>query len=290
MEINRLHPQARAALSVQRREPLTIDNLADVRRSMVDAAPVEVGPGPDIRRVVDVDADGVRCRLYSDADGAAAAIVYAHGGGWVLGDLDTHDGFCRQLAASTGWAVLSVDYRRAPESPYPAAIDDVERALRWLRRSTERVAVAGDSAGGHLAAVLARRARDAGIPIAAQVLICPVIDPAMEYPDLDEYGLRGDEMRFFWDAYAPPGVDRAHPDLSPLLAELAGLAPALIITAELDVLCDEAERYAARLIEAGVHVTATRYQALIHNFPRKLALFDAAYAAVGQIAAVLARA
>ncbi len=267
-----------------------MDNLADVRRSMVQAAPVEVGPGPQIRRAVDVDADGVRCRLYTDSEGdGGPAILYAHGGGWVLGDLDTHDGFCRQLAASTGWAVLAVDYRRAPESPYPAAIDDVERALRWLCRSAGRVAVAGDSAGGHLAAVLARRARDAGIPIAAQVLICPVIDPAMDYPDLDEYGLHRDEMRFFWDAYAPPDVDRAQPDLSPLRAELTGLAPALVITAELDVLCDEAERYAARLMQAGVPVTASRYQALVHNFPRKLKLFDAAYAAVGQIAATLAR-
>jgi acetyl esterase len=112
----------------------------------------------------------------------------------------------------------------------------------------------------------------------------------MDYPDLDAYGLHRDEMRFFWDAYAPPGIDRTQPDLSPLRADLAGLAPALVITAELDVLCDEGERYAARLIEAGVPVTATRYQALVHNFPRKLALFDAAYPAIAQIAAVLSRA
>jgi acetyl esterase len=297
MDVNRLHPQARAALATQRREPLTVDNLAAVRRGMVEFAPFEVGAGPAIRLVADVDADGVPCRLYSDRDGAAPVIVYAHGGGWVLGDLETHDGFCRQLSASTGWAVLAVDYRRAPEFAYPAAIDDVERALHWLRRTggghgldTGRLAVAGDSAGGHLAAVLARRARDAGIAIAAQVLVCPVIDPAMDYPDLDAYGLHRDEMRFFWDAYAPPGIDRTQPDLSPLRADLAGLAPALVITAELDVLCDEGERYAARLIEAGVPVTATRYQALVHNFPRKLALFDAAYPAIAQIAAVLSRA
>jgi acetyl esterase len=122
------------------------------------------------------------------------------------------------------------------------------------------------------------------------VLICPVIDPAMAYPELDKYGLHRDEMRFFWDAYAPPGVDRAQPDLSPLRAELAGLPPALVITAQLDGLCDEGEEYAARLMTAGVSVTATRYQGLIHNFPRKLALFDAAYLAVAQIAAMLRKA
>ncbi|HKS97883.1 MAG TPA: alpha/beta hydrolase fold domain-containing protein, partial [Rugosimonospora sp.] len=132
-----------------------------------------------------------------------------------------------------------------------------------------------------------RRARDAGAGLAAQVLICPVLDPAADYPALDGYGLDRHEMRFFWDAYAPPGVDRSQPDLDPLRADLAGLPPAVIITAELDVLRDEAERYAAALLRAGVPVVAARYQGMVHNFPRKLALFDAAHAAVAQIAAVL---
>ncbi|HEX8347721.1 MAG TPA: alpha/beta hydrolase, partial [Actinoplanes sp.] len=220
-----------------------------------------------------------------------------HGGGWVLGDLETHDGLCRTLAAATGWSVLAVDYRRAPEAPYPAAADDVERALRWLRADgatahaldPTRIAIAGDSAGGHLAAATARRARDAGDPLAAQILLCPVIDPAMSYPDLDGYGLHRDEMQFFWDAYAPPGTDRTHPDLDLLRADPAGLPPALIITAELDVLCDEGERYGAQLMAADVPVICTRYQGLVHNFPRKLALFDAADVAVAQIAAFLRR-
>jgi acetyl esterase len=299
MDPTRLHPQARLALGVQRRAPLALENLAEVRRSMVDATADEVGAGPVVRTVLDVDAGGVPARLYLDAVGGdIPAVLYAHGGGWVLGDRDTHDGLCRALAVASGWAVLAVDYRRAPEHPYPAAVDDVGLALAWLRGAgatahgldPDRVAVAGDSAGGHLAAVTARRARDAGLRLAAQILICPVIDPAADYPELDGYGLHRDEMRFYWDAYAPAGVDRAGPDLDPLRADLAGLPPAVVITAELDILCAEGERYAAGLLRAGVPVVSARYQGLNHNFPRKLALFDAAPAAVAQIAAVLRRA
>ncbi len=287
MDPARLHPQARAALGVQRRVPLTVDNLAGVRRSMIEATPAEVGAGPRLRRVVDLDAGGVPARLYRDGDdGDTPVLLYAHGGGWVMGDLDTHDGLCRHLARATGWTVLSVDYRRAPEHPWPAAVDDVDRALAWL--GERRVALAGDSAGAHLAAVVARRARDAGRPVAAQVLICPVLDPAMSYPDLDDYGLHRDEMRFFWDAFVPP-ADRAHPDADPATADPAGLPPAVVVTAEFDVLRDEGERYAARLQAAGVPVVCTRYQGVNHNFVRKLALFDAAHVAVAQIAAALHR-
>src|SRR5439155_15989751 len=180
--------------------------------------------------------------------------------------------------------------------PYPAAIDDMAHALDWLHHTAtthqldpDRIAVAGDSVGGHLAAVTARRARDAGRGIAAQILLCPVIDPPANYPALDEYGLDRDEMRFFWDAYAPPGIDRTHPDLNPLRANLTGLAPAVIITAELDLLSEEGERYAAQLFNAEVPVISARYQGLIHNFPRKLALFDAAHTALAQVATALHR-
>lgn len=298
MDVSRLHPQARAALGVQRRAPMSLATVPDMRRSMSEGTPAEVGPGPAIRTVADVDAGGVAARLYHDrARGDTPVILYAHGGGWVMGGLDTHDGLCRVLASVSGWAVLSVDYGLAPEHPYPGPLDDVQRALGWLRGpgaaeyglDPSRIAVAGDSAGGHLAAVTARRARDAGAGLAGQVLICPVIDPTAEYPPLDEYGLSGDEMRFFWDAYAPSGVDRGHPDLDPMRADLTGLPPAVVITAELDVLCEEGERYAAALFAAGVPVVSTRYQGLVHNFPRKLALFDAAPVAVAQIAAALSR-
>ncbi|GIJ51452.1 putative lipase/esterase [Virgisporangium aliadipatigenens] len=297
MDPDRLHPQARAALGGQHRDPLTVDNLDAVRRGMRDATAQEVGPGRPVRRVLDLDAAGVPVRLYDDGTAdAAPVLLWAHGGGWVLGDLDTHDGLCRSLALETGWAVLAVDYRRAPEHPYPAAIEDLERVRGWLEASgrahgldPERVAVAGDSAGGQLATVVARRARDAGRPVAAQALVCPVVGPATDYPPLDAYGLHRDEMRFFWNAYAPAGVDRDHPDLDPLRADLSGMPPTVIITAELDVLCAEAEEYAARLAAAGVPVVCSRYTGLIHNFPRKLALFDAAPFAIAQIAAALRR-
>ncbi|MGK5740182.1 alpha/beta hydrolase [Micromonospora sp. URMC 103] len=296
MDRSRLHPQARAAMQVQQRVPLTRATLPAARLSMVRATRDEVGSGPAIRSVTAVDAGGVPARLYRDGDHDAAPVVlYAHGGGWVMGSVDTHDGLCRQLAAASGWAVLSVDYRLAPEHPYPAALDDMAHALAWLRGpgaaqhglDPGRIAVAGDSAGGHLAAVTARRARDEGIRLAGQLLVCPVVDPAADYPALDDYGLDRDEMRFFWDAFAPPAVDRTQPDLDPLRADLTGLPPAVIITAELDLLSAEGERYGAALLAAGVPVTAARYQGLIHNFPRKLALFDAAHVALAQLAAAL---
>ncbi len=294
------YPQTRASIGAQQKVPLHRDRLAEIRRSMVDAVEVEVGAGPPLAAVRDVDAGGVPARLFRPAaERDLPVVVYLHGGGWVLGDLDTHDGVCRLLADRSGCAVLALHYRRAPEHPYPAALEDLDAALAWLRGTgaaghgldASRLAIAGDSAGGHLAAVGARRARDAGTPFAFQVLCCPVIDPRMRYPDLDAYGLTGEEMRFFWDAFAPPGeVDRAHPDLAPLHADLAGLPPALVMTAELDVLRDEGEAYAAALATAGVPTVAVRYPGLNHNFQRKLALFDAAPLAVAQAAEAVRRA
>lgn len=284
MDLSRLHPQARSAIGTQIRVPLGIENLPDVRRSMVDAVAAEVGAGRSLHSVTDVDAGGVPARFYRDGPDDAPVLLYAHGGGWVMGDLDTHDGLCRGLAAETGWAVLAVDYRLAPESPYPAAVEDLTRALDWLRAQGLRAGAGGDSAGGHLAAVLARQAADAGSPLLAQVLICPALDPAMAYPELDDFGLHRDEMRFFWDAFAPDGLPAA---ADPMRMDPAGLPPAVVVTAELDVLRDEAERYAHRLQAAGVPVISTRYQGVNHNFVRKLALFDAAGVAVAQIGAAL---
>ena len=294
-----LHPQTRAALAAQPGEPLTRDNIEAVRASMRNAIGVEVGrPGVMVPVVEDRVADGVPCRLYDPRNGHGAPVaVYLHGGGWVMGDLDTHDGICRRLADRSGCAVLSVAYRLAPEHPYPAAVEDVETAVAWLRKNAtdhgvdaSRLAVVGDSAGGHLAAVAARRARDAGEPYACQVLIYPVLDPGMateSYRTCVDVGLGAPEMRFFWDAFAPPGVDRNDPDLAPLNASLAGLPPTLLITAEHDPLRDEGEAYGAALAEAGVPVTVTRYQGVNHGFARKLALFDAAVAAADQAAAAL---
>lgn len=289
-----LFPQARAQISGQVKVPLSLETLPASRQSMVDGVPIEVGAGPAVKAVHDVDAGGVPARLFVPDD-ARGALVYAHGGGWVLGGLETHDAVGRALADAAGAAVLLVDYRRAPEHPYPAALDDMDAAADWLRGpgaaeyglDASRLAIAGDSAGGHMAAVGARRARDRGTPYVYQVLLCPVIDPAQAYPPLDEYGLDSDEMRYFWDAFCPAGVDRDHVDLSPLKADLAGLPPALVVTAEYDVLRDEGEAYAAALVGAGVPTVAVRYVGLNHNFQRKLAIFDAAPLALAQVAAAL---
>ncbi len=260
---------------------------------MLDAVGEQVGPVRPVRHVHDLDADGVPVRLYRDSTAPVTPVLlYAHGGGWVLGDLTTHDGLCRLLAAETGWSVVAVDYRRAPESPFPAAFEDLDVVIGWLHRHGQRhaldpttMAVAGDSAGGLLAAVTAHRARDAGRGFAAQVLICPVTSPAQGYPDLGNDALQPAEMTDFWDAFAPPGTDRAA--LDPFQGDPTGLPPAVIVTAELDILRDEAERYAAHLTAAGVPVIATRYLGTFHNFPRKLALTPDASVAVAQIAAAL---
>lgn len=295
-----LHPQVRAALAARPRpagqdidaDPLGA--LATARSAMLAAVPAECGPPVPVARVSDVDADGVPCRLYVPAPGVPV-LVYAHGGGWAMGSTDIVDAFCRRIADRSGCAVLSVGYRLAPEHPYPAAVDDVETALGWLRRTGQdldvsRVAIGGDSAGGHLAAVVARRQRDAGRPLSYQVLIYPVIDPAMSsqsYRQLGEHGLDRATMARFWDLFVPDPADRGTPDVAPLTAPLAGLPPTLLITAEYDVLRDEGERYGVELLAAGVPVVTVRYQGVNHGFVRKLALFDAAGPATDQIAMAL---
>jgi acetyl esterase len=292
-----LHPQARAALAGGESTPLTVENLP-VDRAEGDATALMVsGPPIGLPVVRDVEPG----RLYDPRNGhGAPVLVYLHGGGWVMGSIETVDGVCRRIAHRSGCAVLAVRYRLAPEHPWPAAIEDAEAAVAWLRTNAEahgldasRLAVAGDSAGGNLAAVLARRARDQGNPFALQVLVYPIIDgvagSAVGDPATGrEYGLTSGDMAFFWDCYVPAGVDRKDPDLSPIYAEsLAGLPPALVITAEHDVLREEGEAYAAALLEAGVPVVLTTYQGLIHSFFRKLASFDGAAAAVDQVAAAV---
>jgi acetyl esterase len=213
--------------------------------------------------------------------------LYVHGGGWVLHDLETHDAFCRELAHRTGWALLAVDYRRAPEHPYPAPLDDVERAARWLREegrglrlATEMVAGIGDSAGANLLAGLAVRAPDL---LDALVLMYPAVDTAADYADEDNAALDAASMDVFWDAYAS-GDARENPEVSPLRADLATFPPTLLITAEHDILRDQGEAFAAALAAAGVDVTAWRALGTMHGFwrhPKELAASRAAIVAVG---------
>lgn len=291
----RLHPQVRALPDVT--GPIDPARLDEQRRAVADNTPVEAGAGVPVHHVEDVDADGVPCRLYRPADGPLPVIVYTHGGGWVDGGLTSHDPLCRLLAVRSGAAVLAVDYRLAPEHPFPAAPDDVDRAIDWVRSSgaalsldAGRVALSGDSSGGHLAAVAARRSRDRGIEVRAQALFYPVMDPAgTTWGDVVFPGLKAPNLRWCWDVFAPAHVDRGHPDVSPARGDLRGLPPTLVVTAEHDILTTEAEGYAAALAEAGVSSVTFRAQGQVHGFVRRLARFDAAHAAVDLAAGHLAR-
>jgi acetyl esterase/lipase len=243
-------------------------------------------------------------RVYTPQGGGPfPLLVYFHGGGWVLGGLDTHDGVCRQLAHGAGATVMSVDYRLAPEHPYPAAVDDCYAAVAWAGKhggqiggDPGRIAIAGDSAGGHLTCVTALRARDEGGPhLVFQIPIYPVTDRALDKPSYVEnakgYLLETDAMHWFWGHFLPPGTDEAQPYVSPLRAkDLRGLAPALVITAEFDPLRDEGELYAKRLQDAGVATTLRRFDGMIHGFFGMGAVLDAAKTAIGESTAALRRA
>jgi acetyl esterase/lipase len=227
-------------------------------------------------------------------------IVYFHGGGWTIGDLDTGDGVCRFLALEVPATVLSVDYRLAPEHPFPAAVEDALAAFRWaatdntrLGVDPDRIAVAGDSAGGNLAAAVSLLARDGGGPSPAmQALIYPVTDAVGGQPSRDEFAagflLTKADMDWFERHYLPPGIDHADPRVSMLRADdLSGLPPAYVTTAGFDPLRDEGEAYAARMQEAGVRVTLCRHPGLIHGFANLTAVSDTANAAMLELAAAL---
>lgn len=244
----------------------------------------------------------LRVRVYSPGGRTPLpALVYLHGGGWVICDLDTHDNQCRALAGAAGCVVVSVDYRLAPEHPWPAALDDADTAHAWtlgeaagLGVDPARVGIGGDSAGGNLAAALCLRRRDAGgPPPAVQVLLYPPLDHRFDtasYRDNGEYLLSRDDMEWFWAHYLGDRGRGDHPLVSPLRAgDLAGLPAALVVTAEYDVLRDEAETYAERLRAAGVPVILRRYEGMIHGFLGQRGVVDRATQAVAEIGADLAR-
>ena len=231
--------------------------------------------------------------------GALPVVMYFHGGGWVLGDVETHDRLIREIANGAHAAVVFVDYSRPPEARYPVAIEEAYAATKWVSENGKtinvdcsRLAVAGDSVGGNMAAVVTLLAKQRGGPqIHFQVLFYPVTDADFDTPSYQQfaegYFLTREAMKWFWDHYAPDVAIRTQSTASPLRAtidQLRGLPPALVINGECDVLRDEGEAYARKLIQAGVHVTALRYMGTIHDFVMLNAITDtpAARSAIAQ--------
>jgi acetyl esterase len=304
-----LDPQARAmidrtaALNLPPTRQMTPAQARDSVRQRSAALPrEEVASVRD--HAVPVAGGAITVRVFTPRGAAPKpALVYFHGGGWLTGDVETHEGICRTLANAAGCVVASVDYRLAPEFTFPTAAEDACAAMRWVAEharelgvDARRLAVGGDSAGGNLAAVAALMARDrGGPPLALQVLVYPVTDCDFERPSYRENAegclLTADSMRYYWDLYVPNAADRVSPYVSPLrAASLAGLPPALVITAEYDPLRDEGEAYARALAAAGVPVTHSRYPGMIHAFFRFTNVLDAARAAVAEVVAALQKA
>jgi acetyl esterase len=258
------------------------------RRRMDDDAPALFGEADPVASSEDADADGVRVRFYRPAERELPGLVWFHGGGWTIGSLDSHDRLCRTLAVRSGCVVVSVDYRLAPEHPYPAAVEDAWTATLWASRRFAVLAIGGDSAGGHLAAVVAIRARDRGIPLALQALVYPATDGGLDTRSFRDHAdvpnLTREVMHWFWDQFCPV-ERRPEPEASVLRApDLRGVAPALVLTAEYDVLRDEGEAYARRLLDADVPVTLTRYDGQIHGFLRMPAAIERANDAIDEVA------
>ncbi len=248
-------------------------------------------PLPELAKAEDIRVDGaagpIAARLFATARTRAPTIVYFHGGGWVAGDLLTHERQARTLAIEAEAVVVSIDYRRPPEAPFPASFDDCLAATRWaaanigkLGGDAARLAVAGDSAGGNLAAAVALASRNGGPPLAAQLLIYPAVDLAGNYGSAAEnarfpsrqenakgYFLTGDTMRFFAGHYLPKLKDSEDPRASPLRSrDLSGLPRAVVTTAEFDPLRDEGEAYADALKKAGVEVAYFREAGMVHGY------------------------
>jgi acetyl esterase len=274
--------------------------LDEARRQMEQGTKA-LGQPPEVRSIEDRRIPGpageIPVRIYRQGeDRAAPGVVFFHGGGWVIGSINTHDKLCRELAIESGATIVSVDYRLAPEHKYPAAAEDAYAATCWVAQNSRelgidpaKIIVAGDSAGGNLAAVTCLMARDRGGPaISLQILLYPIADGNFETPSYrtcaDGYLLTRDSMQWFWRNYLASPEQGTEPYVSPLRAEsLRGLPPALVLTAEFDPLRDEGEAYARRLAESGVPFELARYPGLIHGFLRRTAFFDAARTAMHQV-------
>jgi acetyl esterase len=297
-----MHPQARAVLDElsasgpNAGDPVSLEALR--RQQHIEARFFgEPEPVKTVRDVhIECPGGQIDVRLYfPNAPAPHPIVMFIHGGGWALGSVELSDTLCRALCRSSAILVASVGYRLAPEHPFPDGINDVYAVLEWLHANANsldadpaQMAVCGDSAGGNLAAALALKTRDlGGPPLTLQVLIYPALDPDMSSPSFeslaDGYGLTRADMQLFWDLYLKSPGDAHDPYASPLRASsLKGVAPALIITAELDLLVDEGELYGERLRAAGVKARTVRYAGMIHGFMSYLGRIDAARAAVGE--------
>lgn len=264
------------------------------------------GTAVPVRSVEDVTLPGpagdLAARVYRpDAEGARPTVVLFHGGGWVIGDLDTHDNMARSICRDCEAVVVSVDYRLAPEAPFPAAVEDALAATRWVASRLAdlggdgRLAVAGDSAGGNLAAVVAQQLRDAGGPaLTAQLLVYPAVDVTGDYAsrweNAEGYFLDLPTMAWFMDHYAADAALHEDPRISPLRhTDLSGLPPAVVVTAEYDPLRDEGEAYAEALVAAGVPVEVRRFDGMIHGFFDMGAFSPGAQAAIDEACAMFAK-
>ena len=252
-----------------------------------------------VHEIREIMAGTIPCRLYRpSAQTNLGLLVFFHGGGWVIGDLNSHDGVCRSLANKSGHAVLAVDYRLAPEHKFPAAFDDCVTALQWaynnaasLGIDNTRMAVGGDSAGGNLAAAVALTEV---VPLKFQMLIYPAVDMRMESPSINENAnapiLTKSVMTWFVDHYMNSDADRLNMSASPIVASdelLKRMPPAIVITAQFDPLRDEGEAYGKRLVENGVSATITRYNGAFHGFFNMITMLDDAQSAHAQASTLL---
>lgn len=301
-----LHPFVAQMLEIMRASPWqgVASSTPEEARNFFAARAAQAGAAPDIATATELDiptrAGTIKGRLLMPKQGKPSCLVVLyHGGGWVIGSIDDCDFIARFMMQKTNCAAMLVDYRLAPEHPYPRPLDDAWDALVWSAKEAERLdvplVVAGDSAGGNLATVCAMLARDRGGPkIALQILMYPVVDCDMETDSYRENGkgyvLTVADMNWFFDHYLQGDKNkRADPMISPLRArELKGLPPALIMTAEYDLLRDEAETYGKRLAAAGVKVWIKRYRGMTHGFVRLQNFVDVARAGMDDIAAAIA--
>ena len=295
-----LDPQIKALLDAQANAPKPHQQTVEEARASMLARPRQ--PGPPMAHEEDRRIPGpggeIPIRIFRPSNADGSVLVFYHGGGWVLGNLDTHAGNCRNLAQHAGCTVIAVDYREAPEHRFPAAADDAYAAAAWaaanaaeLGVDASRLAVGGESAGGNLAAVVCLMARDRGGPaIKQQWLAYPVMDYSFDRPSYAEvgegYGLEKASMEWFWNHYLGPDSDGSNPYASPLRAQsLAGLPPAIVVTCEFDPLRDEGNAYADRLSREGVPVELRCVPGVNHAF---LSMpVDAAAAAYDEIGRLL---